>query len=134
MVKLKRAYEPPARGDGYRVLVDRMWPRGLRKEDLVLDEWLKDVAPSAGLRKWFGHDPKRWPEFKRRYEQELEEDPASEGIRALSRRARRGTLTLLFASRDNDHNNAVVLGEILGRLAKRPQGTTRPKSHASNRR
>jgi uncharacterized protein YeaO (DUF488 family) len=83
MVKLKRAYEPASRGDGYRVLVERLWPRGIRKDELALDEWRKEVAPSGELRKWFNHDPKRWREFKLRYLKELKETAAAEQLRAL---------------------------------------------------
>lgn len=117
MVKLKRAYEPKARGDGYRVLVERLWPRGIKKTDLPLDEWLKDIAPSTELRQWFDHDPKKWSGFKRRYLKELKSAHAAELLRALSQRAERGTLTLLFSSRDAEHNNALALKELLERDA-----------------
>ena len=119
MFKLKRAYEPAARGDGYRVLVDRLWPRGIRKTDLALDAWLKEVAPSPELRKWFGHDPKRWPEFKRRYLEELKADPASRQLQELAERAAGSTVTLVFSSHDAEHNNAVVLKNELERLVRR---------------
>ena len=117
MAKLKRAYDPAARGDGYRVLVERLWPRGIRKQDLALDEWMKVVAPSTTLRKWFGHDPKRWTEFRQRYLKELKTSPASEGLHALAERASKGTVTLIFSSRDAEHNNAVVLKHEIERLA-----------------
>ena len=119
MVKLKRAYEAAARGDGYRVLVERLWPRGIRKDQLALDEWRKEVAPSGVLRKWFGHDPQRWPEFKLRYLKELKETAASEQLRALADRAAGRTLTLVFSSHDSEHNNAVVLKGQIERLARR---------------
>jgi uncharacterized protein YeaO (DUF488 family) len=119
MVKLKRAYEPAARGDGYRVLVERLWPRGIRKEALALDEWRKEVAPSGALRKWFHHDPERWAEFKLRYLKELKETAASEQLRALAERAAGRTLTLIFSSHDAEHNNAVVLKGQIERLAGR---------------
>ncbi len=110
-VQLKRAYAGPARGDGRRILVDRLWPRGLRKDEAAIDEWLKDVAPSAVLRKWFGHDPGRWQEFRRRYRAELRERPeAMARLRAL---AREGPITLVYAARDEEHNDAVVLRDIL---------------------
>ncbi len=109
MLRLKRAYDPPARGDGYRVLVERLWPRGVRKEALALDEWLKDVAPSSELRKWYGHDVNRWPEFVRRYRAELQREPAARAFAALLERAREHTVTLVYAARDEEHNSAVVV-------------------------
>jgi uncharacterized protein YeaO (DUF488 family) len=125
VVKLKRAYEPPSRGDGYRVLVERLWPRGIKKQDLVLDEWRKEVAPSGELRKWFGHDPARWREFKLRYRDELKVSEASAALRALAERATGRTLTLVFSSHDTEHNNAIVLKEHIERLARvRPSTTT----------
>ena len=119
MVNLKRAYEAASRGDGYRVLVERLWPRGIRKEALALDEWRKEVAPSGELRKWFNHDPERWSEFKLRYLKELKETAALEQLRALADRAAGGTLTLVFSSHDTEHNNAVVLKGQIERLASR---------------
>ena len=113
-IRLKRAYEPPADDDGLRVLVDRLWPRGVRKADAAIDRWLKDVAPSAELRKWFGHDPERWEEFRERYRAELRGHPAElEELRTL---ARSGPMTLIFAARDEAHNDAVVLREVLFQL------------------
>ena len=113
-LKLKRAYEPANRSDGTRVLIDRLWPRGVRKEEAKIDEWMKDIAPSTSLRKWFGHDPARWPEFRRRYEAEVEQHPdLLQRLRAL---AREGSLTLVFSAHDEEHNDAVVLRQlILGR-------------------
>jgi uncharacterized protein YeaO (DUF488 family) len=119
MVKLKRAYEPASRGDGHRVLVERLWPRGIRKEALALDEWRKEVAPSGELRKWFGHDPERWSEFKLRYLKELKDPAASEQLRALADLAAKRMLTLIFSSHDAEHNNAVVLKGEIERLARR---------------
>jgi uncharacterized protein YeaO (DUF488 family) len=114
MFQIKRAYEPAASADGFRVLVDRLWPRGLSKEDAAIDEWLKDIAPSAELRKWFGHDPKRWVEFKARYRQELRSAERSAALARLRDAARtRGSVTLLFAARDMRHNHAAVLLEVL---------------------
>jgi uncharacterized protein YeaO (DUF488 family) len=114
-IDVKRAYDPPARSDGYRVLVDRIWPRGVTKEDLKIDAWLKEVAPSTALRKWFGHDPKKWEEFRRRYARELE--PHAAALEQLVERARAGHVTLVFAAKDTEHNNAVALREHLeGRL------------------
>jgi uncharacterized protein YeaO (DUF488 family) len=119
MVKLKRAYEPASRGDGYRVLVERLWPRGLRKEALPLDDWRKEIAPSGELRKWFSHDPQRWSEFKVRYLKELKEPAAAQQLRALAELAADRTLTLIFSSHDAEHNNAVVLKTQIERLASR---------------
>ncbi|HZO95930.1 MAG TPA: DUF488 family protein [Gaiellaceae bacterium] len=110
-VRLKRAYEPPARSDGYRVLVDRLWPRGVSKEEARLDEWARELAPSGGLRRWFGHDPARFDEFRRRYREELAAH--EDKLRELRRRARAGTVTLVYAARDAEHNDAVVLAELL---------------------
>lgn len=112
-VRIRRAYDGPRRGDGFRVLVDRVWPRGVRKEDLELDAWWKELAPSTALRKWFGHDPERWEGFKRRYFRELEQ--GGEAVDALVERARRGRVTLLFGARDEEHNQAVALREYLER-------------------
>jgi uncharacterized protein YeaO (DUF488 family) len=110
-VKLKRAYEPPAAGDGTRILIDRLWPRGVKKSDAAIDQWLKEIAPSTSLRKWFGHDPERWPEFRRRYADEIRQNPQNlETLRAL---AQRGPVTLVFSARDETHNDAVVLRDFL---------------------
>ncbi len=112
MIRLKRVYEPAAASaDGGRFLVDRLWPRGLRKEDARLDGWLRDVAPSDALRKWFAHDAAKWDEFQQRYAAELRAKPDS--WRPLADLARRGTVTLLFAARDPQHNNAVALRSFL---------------------
>jgi len=110
-IKLKRAYLPAAAGDGTRILVDRLWPRGVRKSDAAIDLWAKDTAPSTALRKWFDHDPARWPEFCRRYAAELRRNP--EELAALRTRARREPVTLVFAARDELHNDAVVLRAVL---------------------
>jgi uncharacterized protein YeaO (DUF488 family) len=110
-IQLKRAYDKPQKTDGRRVLIDRVWPRGVRKEDLMLDEWLKDLAPSTELRKWFGHDPERWEEFKRRYFQELDAHP--DEIRVLRKKMREGPLTIVFGSKEERFNNAVALKEYL---------------------
>jgi uncharacterized protein YeaO (DUF488 family) len=114
MLRIKRAYEPPASEDGLRVLVDRLWPRGLSKEAAAIDEWLKDIAPSAELRRWFGHDPERWAEFNARYRRELSSAQRSAALERLRDAARtRGSVTLLFAARDTTHNHASVLLEVL---------------------
>ena len=112
-VRLKRAYEPPAPLDGYRVLIDRLWPRGISKQEARLDEWARELAPSSELRRWFGHDPAKFGEFRRRYREELAVQ--EEKLRELRRRARAGTLTLVYGARDSEHNDAVVLAELLRR-------------------
>ena len=112
-VRLKRAYEPPARSDGYRVLIDRLWPRGVSKEQAKLDEWARELAPSSELRRWFGHDPAKFDEFRRRYREELARQ--EEKLGELRRRARGGRLTLVYGARDSEHNDAVVLAELLRR-------------------
>jgi uncharacterized protein YeaO (DUF488 family) len=118
-VRLKRAYEPPEKTDGARILVDRLWPRGVSKAEAKLDEWIKEIAPSAELRMWFGHDPRRWDEFRERYRTELAEH--SETLKDLRRRAREGPITLVYSARDEIHNDAVVLRNvILGRAEKEP--------------
>src|SRR5690242_19632952 len=111
MFAVKRIYEPAAKADGYRVLVDRLWPRGLTKEEARLDEWLKDIAPSPALRKWYSHEVEKWPEFVRRYRRELEGH--GELIDRLADRGRKGRVTLLFATRDEEHNSAIVLRDAL---------------------
>ena len=112
-VRLKRAYEPASAEDGYRVLVDRLWPRGVSKAQAKLDEWDQELAPSSQLREWFGHEPDRFPEFRRRYIYELRANRAR--LRELRRRARTGTLTLVYSAHDSEHNDAVVLAEVLRR-------------------
>jgi uncharacterized protein YeaO (DUF488 family) len=112
-IRLKRAYEPAEPTDGYRVLVDRLWPRGLSRERAGIDEWERELAPSTKLRQWFGHEPSRFPEFRRRY---LEELRARRPLLAeLRRRAREDTLTLVYAAKNTDQNDAVVLAEVLRR-------------------
>jgi uncharacterized protein YeaO (DUF488 family) len=111
MIKLKRAYEPVSRGDGVRFLVERLWPRGISKEKLQIDGWLKDAGPSTELRKWFGHDPDKWNEFRRRYRREL--DARAEAWQPIVAAARRGTVTLIYSSHDTRHNNAVALQQYL---------------------
>ena len=109
-VKIKRIYEPPAQSDGQRILVDRLWPRGVAKAQARIDLWLKDVAPSADLRRWFGHKPERWAEFQKRYLAELAGNPALEELRRL---ARGKPTTLLYGARDETHNQARVLADRL---------------------
>jgi uncharacterized protein YeaO (DUF488 family) len=110
-VRIKRAYEPPASGDGRRVLVDRIWPRGVSREEARLDDWARELAPSTDLRQWFGHDPARFAEFRRRYRDELATQSAK--LQELRAHARKQTLTLVYAARDAEHNDAVVLAELL---------------------
>ena len=112
-VALKRAYEEPAASDGTRVLVERLWPRGIAKERAHIDLWLKDVTPSTELRRWFHHDPQKFSEFRRRYEAELQSEAAQEGLTKLRDIAKRGQLTLVFAAHDAEHSNAVVLRDLL---------------------
>ncbi len=112
-IALKRVYDEPAASDGTRVLVDRLWPRGLSKEHAHVEVWLKEVAPSNELRKWFNHEPEKFPEFRRRYEAELAVDPAKEELTKLREMAKNGPLTLLFAARDSKHSQAAVLYNLL---------------------
>ncbi|MGB5984891.1 MAG: DUF488 domain-containing protein [Desulfobacterales bacterium] len=107
MIQIKRAYDRPANTDGTRILVERLWPRGIKKEALKLDGWLKDAAPSTELRKWFSHDPAKWPEFQRRYRVELDEHPDT--WQPIVEAAKAGKVTLLFSSHDAEHNNVVAL-------------------------
>lgn len=110
-VRLKRAYEPPAPDDGTRILIDRLWPRGVKKADAAIDEWMKEIAPSAELRKWFGHESERWQEFRRRYKSEIRRHP--DEFYRLRKLAQRGRITLVFSAHDEAHNDAVVLQELL---------------------
>ncbi len=116
-VRIKRAYRAARRSDGIRILVDGLWPRGLSRERLRLDGWCKEIAPSGGLRRWFGHDPARWAEFRRRYSEELAERP--DKLDQLRRHAEEGRLTLVYAAKDEAHNNAVVLREIIQAMASK---------------
>ena len=111
-IRLKRVYDAPSPDDGVRVLVDRLWPRGLKRATAKIDVWLKEVAPSDELRKWFGHDVERWPAFRKRYRAELAKNPKVVGLRQLMKG--RKPLTLLFAAKDQEHNNAVALKDYLG--------------------
>ncbi|MBX3288515.1 MAG: DUF488 domain-containing protein [Acidobacteria bacterium] len=112
-MKIKRAYEEPSKSDGRRILVDRLWPRGLTKEKAAVDMWLKEIAPSTDLRKWFGHDPAKWNEFQKRYIKELDANP--EPVNTIKELAKKGTVTLIYGARDEEYNDAVVLR---GYLAK----------------
>jgi uncharacterized protein YeaO (DUF488 family) len=117
MITLKRAYDPVSRHDGTRFLVERLWPRGVSKANLRVEAWLKEVAPSTELRKWFSHDPDKWDEFRRRYFREL--DSHQEAWRPIVSAARRGTVTLVYSSHDTQHNNAVALQEYLQKKSRR---------------
>jgi uncharacterized protein YeaO (DUF488 family) len=112
-VRLKRAYDAPSEGDGYRVLIDRLWPRGISRERAKLDDWEKELAPSSELRQWFSHDPTRFEEFRRRYIDELRGERRR--LSLLRRRARNGTVTLVYSAHDTAHNDAVVMSEVLRR-------------------
>jgi uncharacterized protein YeaO (DUF488 family) len=116
MIRLKRAYEPPAPDDGRRILVERLWPRGVSKEKARLDLWLKEIAPSRELRKWFGHDPAKWTEFQRRYREELGHRPHE--VAQLTKLIREGSVTFVYGSRDERHNAALVLKDYLERRAR----------------
>lgn len=111
MIKLKRVYEEADESDGVRFLVERLWPRGMKKESLKMDAWLKDVAPSTELRKWFGHDPEKWPQFEERYRAELQGNPA--GWEPILKAAKNEDVTLLYSTHDTEHNNAIVLKHFL---------------------
>ena len=110
-IKLKRVYEAPAKADGTRILVDRLWPRGLSKEKAHVDLWLKEVAPSTELRKWFAHDPAKWAEFQTRYHAELKQNP--DQITLLKQALAKGPATLLYGAKDEEHNEAIVLQKLL---------------------
>lgn len=125
-IRLKRTHDAPAAADGTRVLVDRVWPRGIKKEALKHDHWLKDLAPSTELRKWFGHDPAKWRDFRAAYWRELEDRP--EAVGPLLEMCRHGTVTLLFAARDRDHNQAVVLRDYLLARLEEEAGRDAPAS------
>lgn len=129
-VKLKRAYEKPALDDGVRVLIDRLWPRGVRKIDAALDQWMKDLAPSTGLRKWFGHDPARWEEFQRRYTDEVRQHlDQLEQLRTL---AGKGTVTLVYSAHDEVHNDAVVLRQLVLRGCATPRTPLAPRRRTAS--
>lgn len=111
MIQLKRAYEPPSKEDGFRILVDRLWPRGVSKEKADINLWMKDIAPSIELRKWFSHDPAKWDEFRRRYWDELKKNP--ELLDQIRNQSRQGKVTLVYSAKDEEHNDAVALKEFL---------------------
>jgi uncharacterized protein YeaO (DUF488 family) len=113
MIKIKRIYEPPAAGDGFRILVDRLWPRGVSKEKARVDLWLKEISPSNELRKWYGHDPEKWAEFKKKYLREIEDQGEAFGL--IIKKAKGGTVTFLFSSQEEKWNNAAALKEFMER-------------------
>ena len=124
-IQLKRAYEKPERGDGTRILVDRLWPRGLTKHKAKINLWLKDVAPSTGLRKWFGHDPRKWRAFRSRYRAELKQ--RGNQLHLINSKAKKGVITLIYSARDQEHNEAVVLKQLLtSRSGRRAVGSGKP--------
>ena len=123
MIALKRAYDPVSRTDGNRFLVERLWPRGVSKAALRVDAWLKDVAPSTRLRKWFSHDPEKWDEFRRRYFRELRSQP--QAWQPLVSADRHGRITLVYSAHDTQHNNAVALQEFLRKRTRRPARSKR---------
>ena len=134
MIVTKRAYEPFAPSDGYRVLVDRLWPRGVSKADAHLDAWEKAIAPSATLREWYQHDVAKWPQFQRRYERELRAPASQAVLDDLARRARRGRVTLVYASRDADISDVAVIERLLRdrvKAARRPHSASTAKSRRS---
>jgi uncharacterized protein YeaO (DUF488 family) len=119
-VRIERAYGEAAAEGGHRVLVDRLWPRGVRREALAIDAWMKDVAPSDALRRWFSHDPVRWEDFAKRYRAELRHEPAASLVDQLVALARRGPLTLVYGAKDEEHNQAVVLRDVIEHRLTRP--------------
>ena len=127
-ILLKRAYEKPETEDGFRVLVDRLWPRGKKKADLRLDAWTKDIAPSTELRKWFGHDPKRWLEFCKRYRNELKNPEVRATItQTIHAAAKRNAITLIYGAKDTEHNEAIILQRIFKRIASSKSSESRRK-------
>ena len=129
MIRIKRAYEPKSRGDGRRILVERLWPRGMTKDALAAHAWMKDVAPTTALRQWFGHRVERWGEFKRRYAKELSANPG--GWAPLLAASKRGSVTLLYSAHDIEHNGAIVLRDFLTRRT-RARHTRLKRSRASS--
>lgn len=128
-IRVKRTYDPPAPADGRRILVERLWPRGVKKEALAADAWLKDVAPSTELRKWFDHRAERWDEFSRKYREELDANP--DAWAPLLEASREGTLTLLYSAHDTEHNGALVLRDYLVEHASGPRSPRGPRPRAS---
>ena len=113
LVAIKRVYEKPVKSDGQRILVDGLWPRGFSRSELKIERWMRELAPSAALRKWYGHEPKKWDEFRRRYRRELAASPRMELVKELVKRARQGRIMLVFSARDVERSNAAVLQEVV---------------------
>jgi uncharacterized protein YeaO (DUF488 family) len=128
VLRLKRAYESAEASDGRRILVDRLWPRGLSKSRLAIDEWMKELSPSSELRRWFGHDPRKWPEFQRRYKRELRRH--ADLVEQLARQASRRRITLVFGARDETHNDAVVLAAVVRARMKHSAARRAPRRSA----
>lgn len=126
MIRIKRAYDPPRAEDGERILVDRLWPRGVTKEAARLSRWVKEIGPTTELRQWFGHDPSRWEAFRQRYEQELRQPEKHAMLLDLARMSRRGVVTLVFAAKDETRNNAVVLKDLIENIGEKtwPDGSS----------
>ncbi len=124
-VQTKRVYDPVGPQDGCRVLVDGLWPRGLKKEALVITRWMREIAPSASLRAWYKHDPKKWPVFRKKYRLELSQSPRRELLKELAAEARKGMLTLVFGARDTERSNAAVIAEKLGEKLQSKAGKPR---------
>ena len=118
MLKVKRVYEKNEASDGKRILVDRLWPRGLRTEDAAIDEWLKEISPSDELRRWFNHEPEKWQEFKRRYRKELSLPEKKEIVERIAKQATRSDITLVYGAKETEYNNARVLEELIGEVMK----------------
>ncbi len=116
MLKIKRAYEPAEAADGQRILIDRLWPRGVTKAEARIDEWLKDLAPSTELRKWFGHDPLKWDEFKKRYVKELSSPDKTRLLEDIARQTKRDNITLIYSAKDTEHSDVKVLEELIKQL------------------
>jgi len=119
MLKIKRAYDKPEPDDGKRILIDRLWPRGISKSEAEIDEWLKDLGPTTELRKWFGHDPEKWEEFKRKYIQELSNPDKGAILRNIARTAEHTSVTLVYSARDTEHSDVKVIEELVNRLMKK---------------
>ncbi len=119
MIRIKRVYDAQEKDDGERILVDRLWPRGVSRDEARLASWIKEIGPSTELRQWFGHDPARWGEFQKRYERELRDPEMQAVLRDLAERSRRGVVTLVFGARDELHNNAMVLKHLIDGIARR---------------
>jgi uncharacterized protein YeaO (DUF488 family) len=131
MIRIKRTYDPAEPRDGRRFLVERLWPRGMKKESLIMEAWLKEVAPSTELRKWFGHQPERWTEFQKRYRQELRANP--DAWRGLLEASKRGAVTLLYSAHDTEHNGAIVLRDFLVARQRRRVAVAAGSSTARSR-